>query len=155
MAHLKSTGSGPLAISVALSLAGLIASETTALAGHGDGWAWKQRLLVVFAADAGSARLAEQRARLSGAEDAMRERHMSVVEIVGGRGKTVFGKAVDVSAAEINAFLDRRDGGFEAVLFGKDTGVKLRSREPVSAADLFSLIDSMPMRRREMRGKGS
>ena len=41
---------------------------------------------------------------------------------------------------------------FAVVLVGKDTGVKMRRREPVAAGELFSIIDAMPMRRREMRG---
>ncbi|NBF41151.1 MAG: DUF4174 domain-containing protein [Spirochaetes bacterium] len=40
---------------------------------------------------------------------------------------------------------------FVVLLIGKDGGVKLRAEEPVTTTELFSLIDSMPMRRREIR----
>jgi hypothetical protein len=40
---------------------------------------------------------------------------------------------------------------FEIILIGKDGGVKLRSKTPISLEELFSLIDAMPMRRQEMR----
>ena len=40
--------------------------------------------------------------------------------------------------------------GFQLLLLGKDGGVKLRS-STVSLEDIFSLIDTMPMRRSEMR----
>ena len=40
--------------------------------------------------------------------------------------------------------------GFQLLLLGKDGGVKLRS-STASLEDVFSLIDTMPMRRREMR----
>lgn len=40
---------------------------------------------------------------------------------------------------------------FAIVLVGKDGGEKFRSAEPVGPRDLFDRIDSMPMRRREMR----
>ena len=40
--------------------------------------------------------------------------------------------------------------GFQLLLLGKDGGVKLRS-STASLEDIFSLIDTMPMRRREMR----
>ena len=36
------------------------------------------------------------------------------------------------------------------VLIGKDGGVKLRQEELVRPAELFALIDSMPMRKHEM-----
>lgn len=41
--------------------------------------------------------------------------------------------------------------GFRVRLVGKDGGVKLDSSAPVSVADLFTLIDAMPMRRAEQR----
>ena len=43
-----------------------------------------------------------------------------------------------------------RDGpGFRLLLIGKDGGVKLDRRAPVAVDTILSLIDSMPMRRRE------
>ena len=44
---------------------------------------------------------------------------------------------------------------FQAVLIGKDGGVKARWAEPVSLNALYELIDAMPMRQREMRERGS
>ena len=40
-------------------------------------------------------------------------------------------------------------GGFRLLLIGKDGGVKLDRRAPVDPQEILSLIDSMPMRRRE------
>jgi len=40
---------------------------------------------------------------------------------------------------------------FEMILIGKDTGVKARWKNGFTQEDLFSRIDSMPMRRYEMR----
>jgi hypothetical protein len=37
------------------------------------------------------------------------------------------------------------------LLIGKDGGEKFRSHQPISAEQLFNLIDAMPMRRQEMR----
>ncbi|MPQ94044.1 DUF4174 domain-containing protein [Thioclava sp. JE_KL1] len=42
--------------------------------------------------------------------------------------------------------------GFRMLLIGKDGGVKMDRAEPISAETLFSTIDAMPMRQREMRG---
>ena len=39
--------------------------------------------------------------------------------------------------------------GFRLILFGKDGGIKLNSRK-TSLEEIFSLIDSMPMRQEEM-----
>ena len=42
--------------------------------------------------------------------------------------------------------------GFAVVLVGKDGGVKKVWRDPVNPREIFTIIDQMPMRRREMRG---
>ena len=46
---------------------------------------------------------------------------------------------------------DRKAGGFSAVLVGKDGGVKHRYHRIVDLDEVFSRIDAMPMRIREMR----
>ena len=40
---------------------------------------------------------------------------------------------------------------FTVTLIGKDGGVKLKRDEMLSSAELFAIIDAMPMRRAEMR----
>ena len=42
--------------------------------------------------------------------------------------------------------------GFAVVLVGKDGGVKKVWRDRVNPRQIFTIIDQMPMRRREMRG---
>jgi hypothetical protein len=46
-----------------------------------------------------------------------------------------------------------RPGRFTVLLIGKDGGVKLRREGGVELGEIFSLIDTMPMRQREMREK--
>ncbi len=43
---------------------------------------------------------------------------------------------------------------FEVVLIGKDGGVKARTNDPGALEDFLALIDTMPMRRAEMRLQG-
>ena len=44
-------------------------------------------------------------------------------------------------------------GQFTVILIGKDGGIKLDRQNETRLEDIFSLIDSMPMRRQEMRQK--
>ena len=44
-------------------------------------------------------------------------------------------------------------GAFTVLLIGKDGGVKLRRESGVELDEIFSLIDTMPMRQREIREK--
>ncbi|MEM9104813.1 MAG: DUF4174 domain-containing protein [Pseudomonadota bacterium] len=121
------------------------------MAGSIDLWAWQYRPLIVVAPDAEDPRLLEQRTQLSGLQDQLRDRDMAVVELVGGQARTIAGPAVEIDVARLVERLGLSVDRFEVLLVGKDTGIKLRSSEPVIATDLFGLIDGMPMRRREMR----
>lgn len=44
---------------------------------------------------------------------------------------------------------------FRVLLVGKDGGVKLDSDAPVTPAELFTLIDAMPMRKAELRSRAA
>jgi len=44
---------------------------------------------------------------------------------------------------------------FSVILIGKDGGEKLRRHTPLSTAELFAVVDAMPMRRAEMRSRQS
>ncbi|NIQ92127.1 MAG: DUF4174 domain-containing protein [Deltaproteobacteria bacterium] len=48
-----------------------------------------------------------------------------------------------------------RPGRFTVLLIGKDGGVKLRREGGVELDEILSLIDTMPMRQREMREKAA
>ena len=43
---------------------------------------------------------------------------------------------------------------FALILVGKKSGIKMKRYDRVELADIFALIDAMPMRRQEMRQKG-
>jgi hypothetical protein len=122
-----------------------------------DDLKWSKRVLLVFAA-AGDAELGKQRQLLSvvpAAEVADRD---LVVLLVPPEGttSTLFGKpAGSYSATALRKVhgIDASDG-FTALLLGKDGGTKWRENRPGGAEELFGLIDSMPMRMREMDGNG-
>lgn len=90
--------------------------------------------------------------RLRDASAGVSERQITVVRIVNGNGVI---DAKTLSVAAVGSVLKRCDATtqtpFLAVLIGKDGGVKLRETSPVETDRLFNLIDSMPMRQREMK----
>lgn len=143
--------SGKIRSVVPAALAAVMMSASGGCAAPSEAWAWKYRLLVVFAPAEDSGRMAEQRRRLENVRQDMLERDMAVIEVVGGRARQVLGTDIGINGAELAAYAGKTSDTFEVMLFGKDTGLKLRSGNPVSANELFALIDSMPMRRREMR----
>ncbi len=72
-----------------------------------------------------------------------------------GAGEALDAEAIarDLAAApgsEANqASGDPQSGEFAAELVGKDGTVKLNVHEPISSAELFAIIDAMPMRAAE------
>ncbi|MEM9420058.1 MAG: DUF4174 domain-containing protein [Planctomycetota bacterium] len=116
-----------------------------------DQYTWSHRPLLIFATHENLSALDEQRRRLTGQNAALADRKMVVIEVIGNR-VTVYGQDhdIDPAALKMRYGIDESQT-FAVLLVGKDTGVKLRRAQPVAMDEVFGLIDSMPMRRREMR----
>ncbi|MEO0588415.1 MAG: DUF4174 domain-containing protein [Planctomycetota bacterium] len=113
-------------------------------------YAWSHRPVVIFALDPADPALATQRQTLIALAPSLAEREIVVIQAVAD-SVTADDEPVAASPADLRAAYDvPTDQPFAALLVGKDTGVKLRSAAPLTEQDLFPLIDSMPMRQREM-----
>lgn len=117
-------------------------------------YVWENRPLLVFAPSDGHTALKQQRAIVAAQSGGFKDRDMVVIEIVADRVRSRFGRRPMVSAHGLRSRYDINKDAFSVVLVGKDGGQKLKRSKPVSALALFGLIDSMPMRQREMRGGG-
>lgn len=100
----------------------------------------RNRVLLVFAPSSEDEKYLEQKRLIKAYEDGLRERDLVVLELLEGEQATVLRDDFEVT-----------DGLFAVILIGKDGGEKERFFDPVEPTRLFSLIDQMPMRRREMR----
>ncbi len=131
---------------------------------------WQNRPLVILAPSDRNDDYAEQQRKLKGAAKALADREMVVIHALGGSdpsgtttGQIEFfntspPRRQTLRAADVDSLREKYgvDGQhFVVLLIGKDGGVKLQSEEPVTTTELFSLIDSMPMRRREIRDSES
>jgi hypothetical protein len=129
-----------------------------------DAYRWKNRPLVVFAPSGDDDRYHTQIGNLRQMGEEFADRDMVVIHGFGGTGRGAVQSSVEsfsggewqrqpIAPGAEQELRDRYGSGseFEVILVGKDGGVKLRSDEPVAAEELFALIDSMPMRRREMQ----
>ena len=114
-------------------------------------WRWQSRLVVVLAERLDDPLLEAQLRLLQDASDGLLERDMVVVAAAGDVVTIDGREAADVTVESLRAAYAAPGAGSQVLLIGKDGGVKLRSTEPVSTDELFALIDSMPMRRREMQ----
>ncbi len=100
----------------------------------------KHRPVLVFANSNEDRDYLVQMRILSNANDGVTERDIVVYEDIAGPLPSTLREQFEPE-------------GFRLVLIGKDGGVKYTSDEPVSADELFSLIDAMPMRWREIRDR--
>lgn len=97
---------------------------------------WENRAVVIFAEHRDDPQLHEQLDRLGQAQAALVERRVVIL----------------TDAGEDTALRERFEPeGFTVLLIGLDGTEKLRRESVVAPSEIVSLIDTMPMRRREMR----
>jgi hypothetical protein len=113
---------------------------------------WKNRLLLVFSPSQTDLRFEAFNHKLLSERSAIDERDLIVFRVF---EKGSSRSANQPLAAEQVDNLRRRfgieTGQFTVILIGKDGGVKMMREGGVELQDIFDRIDSMPMRRREMR----
>jgi hypothetical protein len=84
------------------------------------------------------------------AERGLNERDMVIIFVIRDTVSTKGRPAAAVAAVDLRDAYGVLPHEFRVVLIGKDGDVKLRQEEPISMADLFALIDAMPMRKQEI-----
>ncbi len=115
-------------------------------------YTWKNRLLLVFAPREQDETFQNFIEKLQGQEDQMTDRDLIIFSIFESGESRLGDSSIDPhSAASLRDRFSIPPGQFMVVLVGKDGGEKLRRNSDVELKEIFSLIDSMPMRQREMR----
>ena len=131
------------AVALARSAAGLLAvgAVTPASAGPDALRALlnRARPVVVLSDAPDDPRVARQVSALDRVRPALDERNIAVLREAGPGGP-------------LREALGVAERGFAVVLVGKDGSVKHVWHDTVDPGRIFTLIDAMPMRRREMRG---
>ncbi|OCJ43149.1 hypothetical protein A6U92_20215 [Agrobacterium rubi] len=79
-------------------------------------------------------------------EAELADRDMVVLHVTADNVTPIFGSAGGLDAKTLTREARANGKAFEAVLIGKDGGIKLRSDDVVGSLALFDLIDRMPMR---------
>jgi len=134
--------------SLVTEILGVPANQNDAAQALGQ-YKWKNRLLVVFS-DTSNAKAARQENMLMTERSGLGERDMLVLRIRGGSVMPIYGSGVELNADKIRRDVQGPEAGeFAVVLVGMDGTVKLSAHEPVTPAEIFALVDSMPMRAAE------
>ena len=117
---------------------------------------WKNRLVFVFAPTREEPSFHTFHESLMAREADVADRDLVVFELLESGPSTKDGEALDpVTARLLRERFGVPDGDFSVVLVGKDGGVKLHRQDHASLEEIFALIDSMPMRQREMQRTNS
>ena len=104
-----------------------------------------RRVLLIYGRDNAQHFTIEQQEALNEEKDGLNERDLDVIVLI----------ASEVPEPDrqylMHDFKLHPSDEYVAWLIGKDGGVKETYKKPVATKDLFRLIDSMPMRRQEMK----
>lgn len=118
---------------------------------------WQYRLLLIFAPNEDDAQYKQQVEAWQAQQDALLDRDMLVFHVFGAGeswleqpNQSPHTLTADQST-QLHTQFDILEDDFALVLIGKDGGVKRRETTPTNLADVFSQVDSMPMRQREMQ----
>ena len=113
---------------------------------------WKERVLIVTASSPTSVGYKRQEQLLTKGKKGIKERDLVVYRLYTDHwlapGNQLIGKK---DAKAIYNTYDIDPNTFSVLLIGKDGGVKMRKDDIISTREIFQLIDSMPMRRQEVR----
>ncbi len=115
---------------------------------------WKNRILVIQFDEANQQNYTEQISDLTSQQAGLTERKLVVYQICDEQFRMGLDEKSDWEKAD-TAVLERlkinTDRDFSVTLIGLDGGIKLQQSEVLTTEELFGIIDSMPMRARELR----
>lgn len=112
---------------------------------------WRKRALVIGAPQRDDERIATMLDAVASTQGEFADRDMVLVTLLDS-GASVAGerRLTGAEAAAARDALGIRSGTFALRLVGKDGSVKLATESPTAIAEVYALIDTMPMRQREM-----
>lgn len=111
---------------------------------------WKKRVLVVSAPSRNDRNLEGQQTELAATTEAFAERDMALVTLLDDAVSTADDRELTPEEADATrTALGVQTGSFALWLIGKDGSVKFSSKKAVPMAEVYALIDTMPMRQRE------
>lgn len=113
---------------------------------------WNDRVILLFAPHPDHPDYREMAAELAESTDGIEERDLVIYHMFWERKGLVGDKAIPTKVAEeLRRERAVLKDAFTFILLGKDGGQKMRAEEAVSVKAVFDEIDSMPMRKKEMK----
>jgi hypothetical protein len=121
-----------------------------------DQYRWKNRLVLIFAPSSVDDTYLKQKKELAGKSYELQDRDIIIFDLLESGKSTIDKLSLTYEQQSyLREEFEVPEDDFTFFLIGKDGTTILRSNETVPTDNLFALIDSMPMRREEMRRKSS
>lgn len=115
---------------------------------------WKNRLLLIFAPDENDSLFKKLQSEIIAQEAEVEDRDLIVFELFGLGSSQMNRALLDQSKVDsIRRHFSVPQRSFRVILIGKDGGIKLKRNDQIDLETIFELIDSMPMRKDEIRQK--
>jgi hypothetical protein len=115
---------------------------------------WQNRLLLIFAPSEDYPAYRFLADELRRQQDGVHDRDVLVFSLLEkGQSRLGDGRLDQATGEALRKRFSVKQGTFTVILIGKDGGEKLRREEGANLGEIFGLIDTMPMRQREMRRK--
>lgn len=115
-----------------------------------SGYRWKKRVLILSAPNGDDTKLRKQLDAVAATRDAFDERDMELVVVLDADGSAAGDRRlIAEEVAAVRTSLGIASTAFQMRLVGKDGSVKYSSGAPDAMSEIYALIDTMPMRRRE------
>ena len=112
---------------------------------------WKDRLILVYSEERESKALTQQLEELASDMKGFEERRLVIYAVSGDYFRKGFKKGPWQRKNQSMDTYFPSEKAFEVVLLGLDGGVKLRQDHLLTRNKLYSTIDAMPMRQRELK----
>jgi hypothetical protein len=113
---------------------------------------WKNRLLILFAPSEDAPIYQSFKEQLQRRTQEIRDRDLLTFHVFeSGEGWSDYLPLNKEQVLSLRKRFSIRMGQCKLILIGKDGEVKFREQLPVDLSDIFSIIDAMPMRQREIR----
>lgn len=117
-----------------------------------ESYKWEKRVLLIFSDAKNNKKLQQQIEILSKDKKGLKERKLKIYQFSENQFTTDF-STVWLSSALKTEKYKRKSEHFKVVLIGLDGGIKLKQNDLLSLEKLVTMIDGMPMRKREVKSK--
>jgi len=117
---------------------------------------WKNRVIIISAPSTATENYKIQRGELDNRTEGVLDRDLLVLDLFDNEQSRVGDLFLtDDDVSKLKKLFGLKPDQFQVILIGKDGTIKLRSDKPVPTSELSRLIDTMPIRKEEIRRKNN